>query len=249
MSLSSCRFTDCSSTSPDSYYDGGSVYAYDISSISVKHCIFEWTNGDSESNSQQAQYGGAISSDLVKSVTLHDNTFCHCCITHGGGGVYIVDSSTAKNTVAVFANCRFLSCKGTSWDAGGGIRANTNKQYDNLITNTVFSGCHNYNGGALYLMCAFSSYSSDLYPLKFSAFYGNSADSVGKDIFFDGCQRDRSSPILFSFTTSIGNNRVEPNHWTRALQQDPWLPLALPMYAFGEQQTTIDKKDIPNRKT
>ena len=142
-------FSDCSCYSTT--YDGGSIYAHSASSLSVKNTSFKWTS----TVDKQADDGGALYLHTITSVTIHDDTFTNCNITNSRGAVRIGYCSSTDSASEVINNCRFLNCHGDNF-YGSRIHAPLKNQYNNFITNSLFSGCSNLLDGALYIW--YSSY-------------------------------------------------------------------------------------------
>ena len=223
-----CTFSDCSCSGSNA--DGGSIYATNIYSFFVTNSLFEWTSTDIK----QVDDGGAMCLISVPSVTIHDVTFNMCYVINGGGAIYIHTSSSIDSTAKVIENCRVLNFKGAS-DCAGGIDVVVNNQYDNFITNSLFSQCSNNYGGALYINYGstnYSSYSFGHYALKNCLFNKNSASGgVGNDVYFYGYTPNNETPIFqycFSTSNSPRTNTLDV----------VWLPLALRIYVSGEASNT-----------
>ena len=86
----------------------------------------------------------------IPSVTIHDNTFTKCYVWYDGGAIEIYKCSTEERTDTVINNFLFLNYKGDD-GCGGRVCADNNKQYDNFLTNSLFSEYSDKYGGALYL--------------------------------------------------------------------------------------------------
>ena len=141
-SFDQCTFADCYCGSSN---NGGSIYATRSDSIYIKHSSFVWTK-----DTPQAGDGGAVYLSLIDSVTIQDDTFIKCYIYTSGGAIMLDCSSFYNSTETSIDNCVFLKCKGDN-GCGGGVCTLLNYQYDNIITNSLFSECSNVFGGVLYL--------------------------------------------------------------------------------------------------
>ena len=226
LSIDDCLFTDCYCQTPSNGQCGGSIYIESISSLSVAHSSFEWTYSDTT----QANYGGAMFLSDILFVTISDDTFTNCYVTYSGGAIYIQTCSSGSNTDRLMDDCRFFQCTGSSY-AAGGVCIDNNKQYNNFLTNSLFSECSSIYGGALYLYYASSFYpssSSEEHPVQFSFFNMNSflSGGAGNDIYFhDYCPEDTIAIFQHCFsTTSL--SRVVFWQSSAYLSTDvDWLPL------------------------
>ena len=151
--------------------DGGSIYASSLSSLVITHTSFEGTLSDTDSETQLARSGGALFLRGILSVTIHEDTFTRCYISADGGAIFIKSCFSEYIISPVIHNCIFMSCKGTS-SAGGGMCVEKN-QYDNFVTNSLFSKCANAFAGALWLNYQSMDYSSGNYPVKYCFFNKN----------------------------------------------------------------------------
>ena len=204
LSVERCIFTDCYCEDYTNTY-GGIVFVSSISSLTVKNSFFEYTK-----ESPQTRHGGAIKAVQVPSMTIHDDTFSKCYAFTDGGGVDLVSCSTEDDTKKVINNCYFLQCRSKE-GSGGGVCAMSN-QYNNLITNSIFSHCSSVYGGGLYLF--YSSYSpssstSEEFPVQFCFFNRNflsSSDAWGNDATFESngnyIPADDQPILLHCFSTS-----------------------------------------------
>ena len=203
LTVKDCAFIDCSSTSQTNYYSGGgAIYTESISSISVINSDFVWNK-----SSKQAYSGGALTVRFPSSTTIRDNTFTKCCIGSSGGAIYI-QSSSPDRTSTVIENCRILNCKGTT-NGGGGICAHLNYQYNDLITECLFSLCTNYYGGGLYLYHPTSS--SGQYPVHFCFFNKNSiskSGGYGNDVYLEWYNPNNDPVVCFHCHSTSDSVRV-----------------------------------------
>ena len=239
-----CVFTDCSCEDLSSDRFGGSLYVYNISSVSVSHSCFRWNK-----DTRQTSSGGALFFASVPSVSIYDDTFIKCCVASLGGAVYIYNCSTVSRTAKEIDDCRFFNCRGTeTYGWGGSMRAGSNHQYNNFITNSLFSGCSNYYGGAFFLSYpgsfSPSSYiSSAMYPVKFCFFNKNFFLHGGAEndvvIFADiSYTPTDDEPIFQHCFSTTSSNRVGYYISDGYLSKDVnWLPLALNTYASKEDET------------
>ena len=151
LSCDTCSFTDCFCASSNK--NGGSIYAQSISEISVAYSLFQCTSLMNE----QAPDGGAICLYTVPSVTFHDASFIQCYVHGCEADVYMNQCSTKSGTRKVVDCCKFFSCKGVD-NAGGGTCADNDQQYNNFVSNSLFSECADKWASALWL----SYYSSSV---------------------------------------------------------------------------------------
>ena len=206
LSFDGCTFLDCSC---DDSQHGGIIYASQISSISLTDTFFEWTS----SVNKQAYRGGALYLHTIPSVTINHDTFNKCYATFSGGAIWSYNCLTESTTKQVINNCRFITCRGVS-DCGGSIHVDS-KQYDNLITNSLFSDCSNFHAGALWLNSdCYSSHSPNKYPLKhcfFNRNYISDTSGYGNDAIIRATAAytpTDAEPVFFCCFSTSDSNRV-----------------------------------------
>ena len=238
LSIEDCTFIDCICTTS---YHGAAIFAKSLSLVSVTSSLFLWNT-----NVQQAHCGAALFLHTVSSVAVHEDTVIHSYVLHDGGAVDIENGVSADIGKKTFYNCRFIHCRGA--ESNGGAIFVYQNNYNDFLTNSLFSSCSNNQAGAV-LLCD-STYTGSRYPIQFCLFHANSATSNGKDILFSNIQSS-TYPISHSFTTSSGGNRVYPEHWDTTKQQDNWFPDGIEVFILTDstQENTHIAATIRDIKT
>ena len=184
--------------------------------VSIIESIFK----SCEAKAQDDYGGGGIEILSVNAPPqISGCSFASCSTLWDAGGVGVWYSYSPETNSKVICNCHIISCKGDSsnpYSECGGSRVFCN-HYNVGLSNTLFSHCSNYRGGALEIQLPLTVSTP---AITFCLFHANDATGSGKDIW---CSSN-SNPISHTFTTSTGNNRIYPEHWDNMTQQDNWLP-------------------------
>ena len=197
-------------------------------------------------NTKQAQYGGAIYLKTVLTVVIYDDVFSKSNITKSGSGVYMEDCLTISSTSKVIESSRFLNCQATADSyAGGGICLYLNNQYNNFVTNSLFSGCSGWFGGGVYLNYPSTTYKTSLeqYPILFCFFNHNSflRTGGGNDVALRSngnyVPSDTISLLLSCFSTTT-SNRIGYYNGAYASNNFYWLPQG--MVTCAQQRYPLD---------
>ena len=244
ISITMCTFIDCCCTESSNGHSGGTIYATDLASISVTNSLFQWTK-----STPQAYLGGAMYLEKINSVDITDDSFTQFSINSTGGAIFIQSCSTESQSTPVINNCRFI--KGIASNGrGGGVYAANIKQYDNFLTNSLFSECSAVSAGALWLQ--FSSYpsstSSEVYPVKNCFFNRNSlsrTNGYGNDVLIFGCDIKDENPLFLSCFSTSDSPRVGYYYYYSYESTDvSWLPLKPLMYVSTNGNDNHDCRSI-----
>ncbi|KAK2948056.1 hypothetical protein BLNAU_17003 [Blattamonas nauphoetae] len=140
-SFSDCQFLRCTSNA-----NGGGIYHFSSSSLTVSNCKFDGCRA--EPTQTLNTIGGGIcfysTSGSAVSVTVTGTTFVSC-FAHTGGGVYTLHNSAFRNIKAELKNCHFEALSAVYQCAGFYLGYVNNPS----ISNTVIQDCSNpqFDGG------------------------------------------------------------------------------------------------------
>ena len=208
---------------------------------------------------KQASSGGAIFLHTTPSVIILHDTFTKCFVSSDSGGVHTYRCSTSNCDNRLFDNCKFLYCTGLTGGAGG-LYLYDNNQYNQVVTNSLFSQCSNYYGGALYLRYSLYSYppsssSSGKYAVEYCYFNKNSflAGGAGNDVAIcaagaDYITEDDKQIFIFCLSNTL-SDRVGYASRGYSSTDVSWLPLAFPVYVPVRIQILILTSYEPPKQT
>ena len=201
---------------------GGAVYTENLTRVIVKNSLFDRCIPPSH----QVGGAGAIRITNSSQPLIESCTFTSCSCLVDGGAVYIYLGGCSSNNAIVAQNSRFVCCKCTGEDRSDGSDGGGVMMWDNDpligVRNCLFSYCHSYKGGGIYL---YLPDDNQLTPVQFCFFTKNSG-TYGIDVFVH-VEDDSCWEGIFSHScTSGASNSLGQNHLYPVNIVNTWLPQA-----------------------
>ena len=199
LTVSSCDFHLLAVTG-----DGGAIYTASLPKVSITDSLFERCKPPGYEE-------GAIGAALIHSCAnpfIQNCMFVLCTSFGDGGAVYFYYGGCEWNNGIAVQNSRFVCCKRTAENSrsdvtdGGGLMTYDNTQLIG-VSNCLYSQCHSYKGGGMYLYIL--NY-RDLSSIQF-CFFTKNTGTYGNDPFVNfQCTVYLENIFLRSFTAGAANS-------------------------------------------